>query len=137
MLISSPLPSLINPKRWPNFTLSELICHCGIYCRGEYYHHPYFLDCLQALREEIGKPLILNSAHRCALWNAQIGGAPLSEHKKIAVDISLKNQNRKQILQTAKNLGFTGFGLYQTFLHLDQGRPRVWIGKNTRTQPKG
>ena len=131
MLYASPPFALWRREghHWPDFSLWEFICHCqGRYCQGEYYHNPVFLDCLQALRNEIARPLMLNSAHRCDLWNAHIGGAPLSQHKKLAVDIRLAGHDREKLLKTAKKTGFTGFGFYQTFLHLDQGRPRFWYG---------
>ncbi len=110
--------------RWPNFTLSELACrHCG-----DAYIWPEFLDCLQCLRDKINVPLHVLSGHRCALHNAMIGGAPLSQHLKLAVDISLYGHDRFQLSEFARDIGFTGFGYYSTFLHLDLGRQRHWYG---------
>ncbi len=110
--------------RWPNFTRAELSCrHCG-----EYYHYPVFLDALQALRRDINSPLNILSAHRCALHNAAVGGAPLSQHLTLAVDISLRGHNRRKLVSGAKASGFSGFGYYFTFLHLDMGRRRHWFG---------
>ena len=112
--------ALLAGWRWPNFSLAELVCRCaGRFCYGSYWHEPSFLDRLQALRDRIGKPLIVTSAHRCALWNAAVGGAPHSQHKRIAVDLSLQGHDRRALLQAAQHAGFTGFGLAQTFLHLD------------------
>lgn len=126
----SLLPERLWDKdRWPNFTPKELSCnHCG-----EYHHWPEFLDILQELRNEMEQPLFINSAHRCSTWNAMVGGAPLSQHKKLAVDISLRNVNNPKDLFTKALLsGFTGFGFYNTFLHLDLGRPRAWPSKQKR-----
>ena len=115
--------------RWPNFSLAELACRCaGRFCQGAYWHDPRFLDQLQSLRDRIGNPLILTSAHRCALWNAAVGGAPYSRHKRLAVDISLRGQDRHALLQAAQQVGFTGLGLAKTFLHLDdRQRPATWL----------
>jgi len=44
----------------------------------------------------------------------------------LAADISIINQDRNLILRLAKDLGFTGFGYYRTFLHVDLGRKREW-----------
>lgn len=108
--------------RWPNFEPAEFACrHCG-----ETYHWPEFLDKIQAVRRELGKPIIVLSGHRCSLHNARVGGAPLSEHLKLAVDISIVGHDRARLLQACRNAGFTGFGFYQTFLHIDLGRPRHW-----------
>ena len=111
-------------RRWPNFSHGELSCrHCG-----EYVHNPEFLDALQDLRNRLQASLHILSAHRCSLHNAAVGGAPLSQHLGMAVDIALHNHDRHFILSAAKSSGFTGFGHYITFLHLDMGRPRFWFG---------
>ena len=52
--------------RWPNFSVAELACRCGgRFCDRAYWHDPGFLDHLQTLRDQIGKLLIVHSAHRC------------------------------------------------------------------------
>jgi len=121
--------------RWPHFSISELSCRCGgEFCEGEYWHAPDFLDALQALRRKIGKPLQLTSAHRCPQWNAYVGGAPLSQHKQLAVDIHLRAHDRFALLQNAKLLGFSGLGLARTFLHLDRrSTPAVWYYSGSET----
>lgn len=114
--------------RWPHFSVLELACRCGgRFCEASYWHDPEFLDALEALRSVVGRPLILTSAHRCAQWNAAVGGAPLSKHKGIAVDIFLKGHNRTELREAALQLGFRGLGLARTFIHLDRrARPAVW-----------
>lgn len=112
-------------SRWPNFSASrEIACH---HC-GEIYIHPQALDALQWARRAIGKPLVINSAHRCRWWNALIGGRPLSQHLKLAFDISLKGHDKAELLDVLRQAGFRGFGYYQTFIHVDMGRPRFWFG---------
>lgn len=109
-------------KGWPSdhFTLSELSCPRT----GEYYHDPEFLWRLERLRHLNGdKPLIINSAHRSNVHNAAVGGAPLSQHKKIAVDIRLSGHDPGQLRQLAIQCGFLGIGMARTFLHLDLRRP--------------
>ena len=64
-------------------------------------------------------PLVINSAHRCALHNARIGGAPLSQHKQLAFDVSLTGHDPARLERCAHASGFRGFGYGQTFLHLD------------------
>jgi hypothetical protein len=110
--------------RWPNFTAQELSCnHCG-----EYYHDTVSFDALQALRTSIQAPLQVNSGHRCPVWNARVGGAPLSQHKAFAADLHIGNHERHELRNKAVEAGFKGFGFYQTFLHMDMGRPRYWFG---------
>ncbi|MEM1035773.1 MAG: D-Ala-D-Ala carboxypeptidase family metallohydrolase [Pseudomonadota bacterium] len=120
--------------RWPHFSVRELACRCGgRFCAGEYWHDPEFLDALEGLRRDVGAPLIINSGHRCPQWNAAVGGAPLSRHKQIAVDISLARHDRFQMRDLASKHGFSGRGLAQTFIHLDRReRPATWYYGRSR-----
>ena len=112
------------PWRWPHFAPAEMACrHCA-----EGYYWPDFMDRLESLRAELSRPIYILSAHRCSLHNARIGGAPLSQHLTLAVDIALLGHQRRDLRDTAKACGFTGFGYYQTFLHLDLGPKRFWYG---------
>jgi len=123
MLITMPATSPLN-WRWPDFTKDEVSCrHCA-----ETYFWPEFMDRLQAARNDAGRPFHILSAHRCSLHNARVGGAPLSQHLKLAVDISLHGHDRHRLLGACRRAGFTGFGYYNTFLHIDLGRPRHWFG---------
>ena len=115
--------------RWPHFMPAELSCRCGgRFCAGEYWHDPDFLDALEVLRAEAGRPLVVNSGHRCAVWNTYVGGARFSLHRSIAADIALAGHDRHTLLDAAGRLGFTGLGLAKTFLHLDRRpRPARWF----------
>ncbi len=87
-------------------------------------------DMLERLRELIGKPLFITSAYRDPIHNARVGGAPLSRHKAgDAFDIALSGLNRCELAEAAAEVGFTGMGKYQTFLHIDT-RPghALWFG---------
>ena len=122
--------SMWDSARWPNFSKAELSCrHCG-----DYFHNANFLDALQSLRDQLQKPVRILSAHRCALHNAAVGGAPLSQHLGMAADIALNPHHPAQLLIAAREAGFTGFGYYTTFLHLDMGRPRFWYGSRKAKQ---
>jgi len=97
--------------------------HCG-----EGYAWPAFMDKLQQARDISGRPFRILSAHRCALHNARVGGAPLSQHLRLAADISLRGHAPHALAAACKSAGFTGFGYYQNFLHIDLGRARKWYG---------
>jgi len=85
------------------------------------------LDRLDVLRARCGFPLIVLSAFRSPYHNAFVGGAVFSLHlKALAIDLSIVKQDKKLMEQIAKEEGFTGFGYYRTFLHIDLGRPRFW-----------
>lgn len=109
---------------WPNFLPKEFACrHCE-----ELFIWPAFLDKLQSARGDVAKPFHILSGHRCSLHNARIGGAPLSQHLTLAVDIALPGHDPVRLLNALKRAEFRGFGFYQTFLHVDLGPSRHWFG---------
>ena len=112
--------------RWPNFKPDEFACYCH-HCRGTYFHDPDFLDGMQAVRNDAGRPIVINSGYRCALKNVDVGGADSSQHQVIAADVRLEGHDRHKLYPLFKKHGFTGFGLGSTFLHVDR-RPiaAVW-----------
>lgn len=125
----------MNKKKWPfkNFPYREVCCPCcGALPKAAYAS----IAKAQWVREKLGIPVVMNSAHRCWLKNALVGGAPLSMHKMvIAFDISMRGKNKKErlkIVKVCKEAGFTGFGYYKTFLHVDCGRPRFWYGRGAK-----
>lgn len=118
---------------WQHFSPRELACKCrGKFCAGEYWHDPDFLDALEDLRARMAAPLRILSAHRCALHNASVGGAPLSQHKKIAADVALDRHEPIALSRAAYMAGFVGQGYYRTFIHLDRARARTWFGAGAK-----
>ena len=86
-------------------------------------HH---ITLLQELRERLGTPLKVNSGYRTPQHNESIGGAARSMHLKFATDITpVKWEEGERgvvltaIYHLAKDIGFTGLGRYDTFIHLD------------------
>jgi len=108
---------------WKHFQPKEMACKGT----GKLAIEPRLLDYLDILRWRFDSPLTVLSAFRSPYHNAKVGGAPFSSHlKAIAVDLSIVKQDKKLMEQLAKETGFTGFGYYRTFLHIDLGRPRFW-----------
>ena len=117
-------PRVQNNWPWENFSRAEMGCrHCG-----QTYHWPEFMDRLQHARDQVGRPFRIISAHRCSLHNARVGGAPLSQHLKLAVDIALVGHDKGVLYGALKTVGFRGFGFYVSFIHADLGRTRQWYG---------
>lgn len=126
--VSAAVQALKAEWVWQNFSIAELACRCaGRFCNGAYWHDRAFLTRLQAVREEIGRPLLISSGHRCPQWNACVGGAPLSRHKTLAVDVLVRGHDRVSLRKAALKAGFNGIGLARSFLHLDRRRRgAVW-----------
>ena len=62
--------------RWPNFSPAEIACRGT----GKLLVDEPALDRLQALRDRLGKPLIVCSAYRSPKHNRAVGGARRSKH---------------------------------------------------------
>jgi len=110
-------------QKWSNFKFAEFACPC---CNENLYW-PEFFNRLQWARDIARTPFKINSGHRCGLQNARVGGAIHSSHLTLAADIQVTDRTRHKILKACKGAGFSGFGYYQNFLHVDLGKPRFWF----------
>ena len=111
--------------RWPSFTPAEMACRGT----GRLLVVPRALDALQALRDRLGRPLIVRSAYRSPEHNRAVGGAAQSLHMDgIAFDIDMTNHDPAVFQDAARAVGFRGFGSYPRsgFLHIDLGPARRW-----------
>ncbi|WP_188236020.1 YcbK family protein [Sphingopyxis sp. LK2115] len=114
-----------NRWRWKNFSPAEIACRGT----GAIRVHEEALDKLQALRDRLGKPLIVRSAYRSPQHNRAIGGAPRSKHMDgTAFDIAMANHDPVAFEAAARAVGFKGFGYYPRsgFIHIDLGPARQW-----------
>ncbi len=100
-----------------NFKLKEFQCKDGsqlVKIDSQLLHK------LQELRDEIGKPIIINSGYRTESYNKKIGGVKNSYHiQGKAVDIRVNGMKPEQVAKIAEKIGFNGIGIYKTFVHLD------------------
>ena len=112
-------------RRWPNFSPAE-IAGRGT---GKLLINAPALDKLQALRDWLGKPLIVRSAYRSPEHNRAVGGATRSKHMDgEAFDIAMSNHDPVAFEAAARAVGFLGFGFYRRsgFIHVDLGPARQW-----------
>lgn len=76
--------------RWPNFSPAEIACRGTV----KLLINATALDRLQALRDRLGKPLIVRSAYRSPEHNSAVGGATRSKHLDgAAFDIAMANHD--------------------------------------------
>ena len=119
----SEVPKTFSAWPWQWFSPKECACKGT----GKLSISDGLIGKLDILRSHLGRPLSLSSVFRSPYHNAKVSGSPRSMHLfGLAADISIINQDKKLILTLAKDLGFTGFGYYRTFLHVDLGRKREW-----------
>ena len=112
--------------RWKNFSPAEIACRGT----GQLKLHPEAMDKLQALRDRLGKPLIIRSAYRSPEHNASLkGAATRSKHMEgTAFDIAMSNHEPVAFEAAAREVGFLGLGYYPRsgFMHIDLGPARSW-----------
>jgi len=111
--------------RWSNFSSAEIACRGT----GKLLINEAALDKLQALRDRLGKPLIVRSAYRSLEHNRAVGGAKRSKHLiAAAFDIAMENHDPVTFEAAAREVGFLGFGFYPRsgFMHVDLGPARQW-----------
>jgi hypothetical protein len=111
--------------RWPNFSPAEITSRGD----GKLLINEAALDKLQALRDRLGKPLIVRSAYRSPEHNRTVGGAKRSKHLLgAAFDIAMENHDPVVFEAAAREVGFLGFGFYPRsgFMHVDLGPERQW-----------
>lgn len=88
---------------------------------------------LMRLQARLGKRLIVNSCYRSPEYNRKVGGATRSNHMQgIALDMTWAgfrndpSQVKRDFVAAARIEGFTGFGDYPGFIHIDFGNPRYF-----------
>lgn len=87
---------------------------------------------LQALRDEIGKSIHINSGYRSPAHNKRIGGVPNSQHtlgKAADIKVSgIKPQELANIIEKLirnRKMHEGAIGIYSTFVHYDIRGTRV------------
>ena len=111
------------------FKRSEFACRCGC---GTSTVDAELLQVITDVREHFGSPVVINSGHRCAKHNANVGGAKNSVHLTgKAADIRVKGVDPSQVAfyLEQKYPGGYGIGRYNSFTHIDvrEGKAR-WRG---------
>lgn len=113
-----------------NFTVEEFTCnHCGKIPSGK--PPQALVDILQQVRDHFGAATVVNSGYRCPTHNANVGGAPNSQHLVgDAADIAVSGVHAHKVYDYVATLlaGTGGLGKYDTFTHIDvrAGAPARW-----------
>lgn len=110
------------------FKEHEMECQCGKCLKTVFDAN--LIRKLDAMREELGRPITITSGYRCKSHNKNVGGSPNSQHlygkaADIAVyeykvnDKVLPRMTAVELLPYAEKYGFDGIGLYSWGLHVD------------------
>jgi uncharacterized protein YcbK (DUF882 family) len=102
-----------------HFDLSEFECRCG--CRSAIIHDE-LIHVLEKARDHFNAQIKITSGTRCEKHNAEIGGAPKSQHLYgIAADIQVKGYSPSQVAGYFNKLypDTYGIGKYNGWTHID------------------
>src|SRR5690606_11733850 len=96
-----------NTWRWPNFSPAEIASRGTATLRTD----KTAVAKVQALRDRLGKLLVVRSAYRSPEQKRAVGGATRSEHPDgAAFDIAMANHAPVAFEAAAREVGFLGFG---------------------------
>jgi uncharacterized protein YcbK (DUF882 family) len=102
------------------FQLKEFACPC---C-GANNIDRNFVELLDQIREQYGKPMVVKSGYRCKKHNDEVGGVPESAHVDgVAADIgcSFAGDRMKLVVAMLDN-GISRLGIGKTFVHCDMSK---------------
>ncbi len=115
-----------------NFSEKELSCRC---C-GDNRMNILFLEKLQRIRDEYGKPMKLSSAYRCPNHNNNISSSGVDGPHTTgrAVDVLVAGEDAYHLLKIVMKHNMTGVGIAgKSFIHIDdlpksekRHRPVIW-----------
>jgi len=124
----------MNWNKFPNFSAKEFACkHTGRVEMNE-----QFMERLQRLRTEFGKPMVITSGFRHRTHPIEARKNTIGPHAQgRAADIAVQGEDALRLIGLAIKHGFTGIGVQQKgtgrFIHLDDlpfttgvPRPTVW-----------
>lgn len=116
------------------FSDDELRCKCGC---GKLLFDPEFRATLEAIREDVGFPMIVTSGYRCPNHPDERAKARafLGEHAQgCAVDVAVRGEQAYRLIKAAIDHNITRIGVHQKgehrFIHLGGSKqkphPTVW-----------
>jgi len=116
-----------------HFSIEELQCPCCGYLEADMT----FLEVLEDIREQVGRPFVISSGYRCQEHNFKIGGASTSRHLYgRAVDIVTAGWASDDLHYLMFELTSvhhdewnTGIGVYKKHIHFDfrESADSLWI----------
>ena len=116
-----------------DFEKWEFACGCGC---GYDDISQKLVDKLQALRDLVGKPIIVTSGCRCHDYNRHIGGVIDSPHLEgLAADIQVEGISPVTLAVMAHWIDYIRIGIYPKHVHIDIKPPnpsKYWLVKNNK-----
>lgn len=108
-----------NEKVGQHFKVREFACQDG---SQVVFIDDYLVSILDILRNQIGKPVHINSGYRTPARNKAVGGAKYSYHMRgMAADIRVNGMSAKEIADKLNKIipNECGIIVYKSWVHLD------------------
>ena len=119
MIKSYILDTDANEEVGQHFKVKEFACKDG---SQVVFIDSYLVSILDILRNEVGKPVIINSGYRTPKRNKEVGGAKYSYHMRgIAPDIRINGMSAKEIADKLNKIipNECGIIVYKNWVHFD------------------
>ena len=110
------------PMASAHFALWEYACDCGGYCDGfPHAMEPELLEKVEALRQALGRPVIITSGVRCERRNDEVGGVSWSFHKRgAAADLYSPGVAVGEVAAAAQAVGLNILPHYsESYVHVE------------------
>ena len=108
-----------NKKIGQHFKVREFACRDG---SQAVFVDEYLISILDILRNQVGKPVHINSGYRTPTWNEKCGGAKYSYHiRGMAADIRVDGMSAKELANKLNKIVPDGCGIivYKSWVHFD------------------
>lgn len=109
-----------NKKVGQHFKVKEFACKDG---SQVVFIDDHLVSILDTLRNQVGKPVYINSGYRTPTRNKEVGGAKYSYHMRgMAADIRINDMSAKEIankLNAIVSPDECGIIVYESWVHLD------------------
>lgn len=108
-----------NEKVGKYFKVKEFACKDG---SQVVFIDSNLVSILDILRNQVGKPVIINSGYRTPAWNKAVGGAKYSYHTRgMAADIRINGMRAKEIANKLNAIvpNECGIIVYNGWVHID------------------
>lgn len=108
-----------NEKVGQHFKVKEFACQDG---SQVVFIDDYLVSILDILRNQVGKPVYINSGYRTPTRNKAVDGAKYSYHMRgMAADIRINGMNAKEIADKLNKIIPDGCGIivYKNWVHID------------------
>lgn len=119
MIKSYIIDTEANEKVGQHFKVKEFACKDG---SKVVFIDSYLVSILDILRNQVGKPVIINSGYRTPEWNKKCDGARYSYHMRgMAADIRINGMSPKGIADKLNKIipNECGIIVYKNWVHID------------------